>query len=201
MNQFHKQLNVGKIGESHIARWFQRRGYAVLPVYEKEQGDYKGPVLFTADKSQKVAPDMLVFTKNKTLWIEAKHKSAFTWHRITNRWVTGIDNHHFNDYLAIAEISEIPVWLLFLHQSGEAKDTPHGMKSPTGLFGGDIQELKANFNHKHDNWGKHGMIYWAHDVLKKIASLDDVIERAAICEYDGNLTTSQADNMAVWCNT
>lgn len=178
-----------------------RRGYAVLPVYEKEQGDFKGPVLFTASKSQKVAPDMLVFKKNKTIWIEAKHKSAFAWHRLSKQWTTGIDKHHFNDYLSIAELSDIPVWLLFLHQNGTAKDTPNGFVSPTGLFGGDIFYLKNNIDHEHANWGKHGMIYWSHNVLKKIAPLDDVIERSAICEYDGTLTREQADNMAIWCNT
>lgn len=198
MNNFQRQLEIGKIGESKIADWFKSRGYAILPVYEKEQGEFKGPVLYTASKEQKVAPDMLVFKKDKTLWIEAKHKSAFTWHRKTNRWVTGIDMHHFKDYLSISEISDIPVWLLFLHQVGVAKDTPEGMISPTGLFGGDISALKNNFNHTHANWGNSGMIYWAYESLKKIATLEDVIERAAICQYDGGLSVKGADRQAIF---
>jgi hypothetical protein len=197
MSNFHRQLQVGKVGESQIAHWFMSRGYAVLPVYEKETGDYKGPVLYTAGNEQRVAPDMLVFKKDRTLWIEAKHKSAFTWHRITNRWVTGIDSHHFNDYLAIAKLSEIPVWILFLHRVGVAKDTPEGKVSPVGLFGGEIEFLKENINHEHDNWGKHGMVYWAHDVLKKIAPLEHFEERSAIMEYDGGLDRIDADSNAL----
>jgi len=197
MNNFQRKLEIGKIGETQIAKWFQSRGFAVLPVYEKEQGEFKGPVLYTASKGQKVAPDMLVFKKDKTLWIEAKHKSAFTWHRKTERWTTGIDRHHFNDYLAIADLSDIPVWLLFLHRVGVAKDTPHGMVSPTGLYGGEIFYLTKNINHTHQNWGKSGMVYWAHDKLKHIAPLDQFEEREAIHEYDAGLSRQESKSQAL----
>ena len=88
---FQQMLQMGKTGEGVIAQWMKRKGYSVLPVYEKEQGEYKGPALYAVD-AQLIAPDMLVFKPGgKTVWIEAKTKSAFTLHRKSGDWVTGID--------------------------------------------------------------------------------------------------------------
>jgi hypothetical protein len=169
MSSFSQQLDYGKAGESRIANYFKGRGYSVLPIYEKEMTEYKGPTLFAFDSSSVIAPDMLVFSQDNCFWIEAKRKSAFTWHRITQRWVTGIDLHHYEEYLKIADkYSPWPVWLFFLHEAGEAKDTPPGMTSPVGLYANDINVLRHNENHRHKNWGKHGMVYWAVDNLKHI---------------------------------
>lgn len=170
---FEQKYAVGKIGESLIANWFRGRGFNVLPVYEKEIKENKGPTLFLAEGGSLICPDMLVFKPGKTLWIEAKHKTAFSWHRITQRWVTGIDLRHYSDYLKVAE-GQWPVWLLFLHQDGTAKDTPEGLISPTGLFGNDIKVLKTIENHRSDKYGRSGMVYWSHDKLKQIAILSDI---------------------------
>jgi hypothetical protein len=193
MSNFKNSLRVGKIGESQIAKWFMCRGFNVLPVYEKEQGDFKGPVLFMAGGEQSIAPDMMVFKKNKVLWIEAKHKSAFAWHRNTQQWTTGIDLKHYFDYLAISQQIEIPIWLLFLHRNGVAKDTPPGMTSPTGLYGNSIDYLKNNESHRHANFGKHGGVFWTVNKLRLLAPLEHFEERSAIGEYDFGLTPLQAD--------
>ena len=173
---FESWLEFGKIGEGYIARWFQRRGYQTLPVYEKEIHEGKGPTLFCSDGTQLVAPDLLVFNSSKVFWIEAKTKSAFTKHRITGRWVTGIDLHHYKDYLKVAQRSPWPIYLLFLHFEGQAKDSPPGC--PTGLFGGELGYLSENENHRHDNWGKSGMVYWAHETLTKFAELGALVPQA-----------------------
>lgn len=177
---FQQTLQFGKIGEGYIAGWLRGKGFNVLPVYEKEINEGKGPTLFSVD-SALIAPDLLVFKGigstecGKTLWIEAKTKNAFTWHRCTQRFVTGIDLRHYHDYLSIASLSPWPVWLLFLQLQGTAKDTPQDMKSPTGLFGNKLDYLSQHENHRHDNWGKGGMVYWAHETLKLIAPLDEVL--------------------------
>lgn len=172
---FDDQLKIGKIGESKIAKWFQGRGYNILPVYEKQINEGKGPILFTSTYKNLICPDMLIFKDKKIFWIEAKHKTAFSWHRITERWVTGIDNRHYNDYLQVAtNLSGWPVYLLFLHEIGIAKDTPAGKISPTGLFGEDINYLKKNINHKSDNWGTSGMVYWWVEKLKKYCDLENI---------------------------
>lgn len=164
---FTDSLSIGKIGESYIAKWFQTRGYNILPVYEIEHNHGKGPQLFTSNNTGLICPDMLVFKQDKIFWIEAKHKTAFSWHRKTQRWVTGIDLRHYFDYLEIANsLIGWPVYLMFLHKKGTAKDTPEGMESPSGLFGEDINFLSKNENHRHHNWGKSGMVYWSTEVLK-----------------------------------
>jgi len=168
--QFKHTLQQGKTGESLIARWLNHRGYAVLPVYEIADGQYKGPAVYT-DSGTIIAPDMLAFNKEKTIWFEAKYKEAFTFHRITKRFVTGIDVHHYENYLSLLEHVSWPIWLLFLHRGGSAKDS---QQSPSGLYGGDISFLRDNENHRHDNWGKGGMVYWAENVLTKIASYEEI---------------------------
>lgn len=171
-------LAFGKIGEGHIATWLRAAcKYNVLPVYEKEIHEGKGPVLFPSNSDPLIAPDLFVFRSvgkeaEKVRWIEAKTKSAFSWHRITSRWVTGIDVHHYEHYRQVANLYPWQVWLLFLHLNGQAKDSPSGC--PTGLFGGELVYLSEHENHRHDNWGKSGMVYWAHDQLRKLATLEEV---------------------------
>lgn len=175
MSVFEQTLQFGKLGESAIANWFKRRGYSALPIYEKQINEGKGPQLFAPNECL-IAPDLLVFNKdtNKVFWIEAKHKSAFTYHRITQAWNTGIDLVHYADYLKVLELSPWPVWLLFLHEEGMAKDTPPGKESPTGLYGGELGFLHANEHHRHDNWGHGGMVYWTDTTLTKLATLEEV---------------------------
>ena len=43
---FQHALTMGKTGEGIIANWLRGRGFNVLPVYEKEQQEYKGPALY-----------------------------------------------------------------------------------------------------------------------------------------------------------
>lgn len=177
-HEFNRQLAFGKIGEAYIATWLKMScRYHVLPVYEKEMQEGKGPVLFPTQGETLIAPDLLAFRREgehlaKIRWVEAKTKSAFSWHRITQRWVTGIDLHHYTQYQKVADISPWPVWLLFLHYEGRAKDSPAGC--PTGLFGGDIRHLTKNENHRSPNWGKSGMVYWAHSTLRPLATLEQV---------------------------
>lgn len=177
---FEQQLRIGKIGESAIARWLNSRGFHVLPVYEKEINEGKGPTLFCSNGMQQIAPDLLAFKEGKAFWFEAKHKTAFTWHRNTSRWVTGIDLRHYDEYLSVQSAHrEWPIWLLFLHRTGTAKDTPQGMVSPSGLFGESLIYLSENENHRHKNWGRSGMVYWSNQKLKFIAPLHAVMESAA----------------------
>jgi len=173
---FNQTLEMGKVGESRIAQWLRQRGNNILPVYEIEKEQFKGPAVYTCDWRELIAPDILAFKKDQVIWIEAKHKTAFTWHRITNRWVTGIDLHHYKQYQEVAKLVDWPVWLLFLHQGGQAKDSP--AKSPSGLYGGSLKYLMAHENHTHNNHGKSGMVYWAIENpekqiygVKKIANL------------------------------
>lgn len=178
--QFYQTLRHGKIGEGLIANWLKSRGWHIQPVYEKELHTGKGPQIYTASNTQLVAPDMLVFNGLGCFkWVEAKTKSAFSWNRTLSIWVTGIDLRHYKDYLEVARLSTLPVCLMFLHLDGEAKDTPNGMMSPTGLYYGDITYLSKNESHRSDKWA-NGMVYWDYHTLKKIAELQDVLSKSGI---------------------
>lgn len=175
MESFSQTLARGQIGESRIANWLKARGNSILPVYEKEIDTGKGPRLFTPE-CQRVAPDMFVMPSMH--WIEAKNKSVFTWHRKSQRWVTGIDLNHYGEYQRVAEITRRPVWLLFLHTSAKPhrSDLEYGCPPvcPTGLFGGNLKKLIRKENHRHTNWGRHGMVYWAHETLTKLADASEL---------------------------
>ena len=166
---FAQALDFGKTAETKIARYLvEVRGCSILPVYEVLGGNYKGPRLY-GQEGELVAPDMLAFTTKKTLvWIEAKHKSVFSWHRLSAAWTTGIDKHHYADYMRIAWDLGWPVWLLFLHEndSPDERDRPFCPATcPTGLFAVDVF---APVNHEHANWGPHGMVYWALEQLIRL---------------------------------
>ena len=176
---FEQQLKIGKIGESQIAQWLNGRGLHVLPVYEKEIAERKGPTLFSADGIQRICPDLLAFRDGKAYWIEAKHKEAFSWHRKTERFVTGIDIRHYEEYQEVQRVHpEWQIWLLFLHKKGIAKDTPPGMVSPSGLFGASLNYLVGSENHWHRNHGPSGMVYWSRKTLHYIADLEEVSHAA-----------------------
>lgn len=171
MNDFQINLIMGQAGESSIARWLRARGCTVLPVYEKIIDNGKGPHLFLPGRTL-VAPDLFVFKGSDAFWMEAKHKTAFSWYRIGARWVTGIDIRHYLQYLEVDRCTPWPVWLLFLHQGGQAKDSP--ADSPSGLFGNTLEFLADNESHRSDKWGKSGMVYWAYSDLKLLATLEQV---------------------------
>lgn len=156
-----------------------QRGYLVLPAYEIERPQYKGPRVFSASGNL-VSPDLLVFKPGKVLWIEAKNKAAFTWYRIGGCYQDGIDKHHWEDYLKLRGRIDWPVWLLFLHSPGRvAKDNPHGKIPPAGLFGGEILYLRECNPRPSDKHGKYGMVYWNITDLcpggKPIASWDELV--------------------------
>jgi len=177
MGRFEKSLAFGQVGESLISRWLQGRGHSVFPAYQIEHHSGKGPQLFAAS-GDLVLPDLLAFRAGKVQWFEAKHKTCFTWHRISSRWTTGIDLRHYEEYQEVAARTGLPVWLLFYHPKSQpdARDLRHGCPAscPTGLFGNNILQLTKTENHRSDNWGKSGMVYWAVDAFKRIADAEEL---------------------------
>lgn len=176
---FSEMFTFGRAAESDIAKWMRRRGWSVLPVYETLMDTGKGPQLFTP-LAGLIAPDMLVFKGTDALWIESKHKTAFSWHRLTGCWCTGIDLRHYSDYCQVDDASPWPVWLLFLHRGGQAKDSP--ADSPSGLFGNTLLYLRGHEHHRHGNWGRSGMVYWAIDAMKRLAPLCEVLAEPSLLE-------------------
>lgn len=148
----------------------------MLPVYEKITDTGKGPQIYLPEGAL-IAPDLLTFSSRSVLWIEAKHKTAFSWHRLTQRWVTGIDLRHYEDYRRVDRESPWRVWILFLHEGGQAKDSPPD--SPSGLFGNALANLVNLENHRSDRWA-HGMVYWAVSSLCKLAEYGEICPRVVV---------------------
>ena len=184
--QFRETLAYGKIAESQLINWLRfERGFTIIPAYEIEHPCGKGPRVLTPHQGL-VSPDALGIKGADIKWFEVKHKNHFTWHRNTKRWTTGIDKHHYEDYLRVANHFGWPVWMLFLHKDPKprADDIGHGCPAvcPTGLFCGEIVDLASKINHPSNKWGRHGMVYWAIEDaaqgrhgLRRIASVADVL--------------------------
>lgn len=175
---FEDNLATGQIGESVISRWLQSKGHSIFPAYQVESHTGKGPQLFTSS-GDLVLPDLLAFKKGNIIWFEAKHKTCFTWYRIGKCWTTGIDLRHYEEYQKVEERTELPVWLLFWHPLSEPSkiDKPHireDSQCPTGLFGNSLKYLTQNENHKSDQYGASGMVYWARKSLKFLARVEEV---------------------------
>lgn len=187
MTPFEEKLASGKIAEGLIAAWLKSRGSAVLPAYEIEKSTGKGPQLFSTE-GDFVAPDMLTFTHNGIVWIEAKHKSVFTWHRVSAEWTTGIDLRHYGEYFKVIWRTKAPVWLLFYHREStpDARDKRHGcpQRCPVGLYGGNLLDLLLVEHHRAPpldeertgmkGHGRSGMVYWSAESLRRLATKEEV---------------------------
>jgi hypothetical protein len=177
--QFEKRLEHGQLAETAIAKWLISRGCWVHPMYDIEIHNGKGPAFFGQNEAL-AAPDLLVKGISGAFplfWAEVKHKTVFSWHRLTERWNTGIDSHHWKDYLRVSEISGFPLWLYFLHRSSEpdARDKPHcPEKCPTGLFGAPAKSLANPAPRFHENGSSRGMVYWPVERLQLLADLEEL---------------------------
>jgi len=173
---FSTTLAIGQVGEGRIATWLRRKNWSVLPVYEVEMGSGKGPRLFTPIRPL-IATDLFAFNRDRALWIEAKTKTVFTWHRITSEWQTGIDLRHYRDYLHVDDCTPWPVWLMFLHTESRPSPCDRGYcpdMCPTGLYGDELGKLRKCESHRSDKHGPSGMVYWSIGSLRKLAELCEV---------------------------
>lgn len=178
---FERQLAIGRKSEDAIFRWLLARRRSVLQTYEIEHGDGKGPRLIAPSKAY-VIPDMLSFSAGRANWIEAKHKTHWTFHGKTKRFVTGIDTRHYNDYTEVEVITGLPVFLLFFQKSAEARPNdverwraPKTAPVGAGLFCGRLDELRDRINHTHaGSYAAPPMTYWAGESLRRLASVEEV---------------------------
>lgn len=170
---FNQQRTIGNLAENKIAQWLIKRGNYVLPIYDTEMESGKGAKLLGIE-TQLALPDMLAIKNQHIYFVEAKHKTVFSWHRISQKWVTGIDLRHYEHYQQVAKIVPYPIWLLFLHREAYSNKRDEPYPCPTGLFGNALSVLTNCENHRHANWGKTGMVYWSHESLKLLAGLKEL---------------------------
>ena len=185
MGDFDRQFAFGRVGEGFITQWLISHGASVYPVETLRPDTFQGCVVhpagymkgphITLDDVRLVLPDLLVHLYGGWKWIEAKHKTCFTWHRKSRQWTTGIDLHHYQEYLHIESVTGLPVYLMFYHprRKPDARDIAAGCpsESPIGMFCGTVQELRECENHRHENHGRHGMVYWAPNAFPLVYSI------------------------------
>lgn len=176
---FEENLELGKEGEDVVARFLQSRGWSVLQLRDIKTGElYRGPHYLNGTGMEMTSTDQFAIKSGKARLIEVKYKTRFSWHWTTRRWVTGVDQHDFDHYMAVARHSGIETWLLFLHlkKAPSAEDLAAGCppEMPTGLFGQKIFELAEHYHHTSSNYGKGGMIYWAPGMLLQLATAEEL---------------------------
>jgi hypothetical protein len=190
VSTFREKLTFGQIGESLIARYLRLQGWTILPAYEKEIDNGKGPRLFLplwAEDAELITPDLQAIKMQQVKWIEAKHKNMATFFRKKWRWQTGIDKHHYLDYLKVQDRTPTwPIWLLFLQEVPLETNAPPGVeKCPTGLFGCPITQPFADEGsyYNYEKRRSYDMVYWGlsdgpcHPKdLKRLATLEDVLD-------------------------
>jgi len=173
---FQQKLKVGAAGESVVSAWLQEQGYFVQPAYEKIGiGTFKGPRTFGPDREY-VSPDLFCLIKQEGtahgMYAEVKAKRHFTYYGKKDRFETGIDVRLFDDYLEISKQVALPVYLLFLHWTNDAR--PMDVMKwgappfvPGGLYWGDVQSL--NITKRTGDMVQRGairpMYYWGREEL------------------------------------
>jgi hypothetical protein len=172
LTPFEQSLWVGENGEKLIAGFWLSRASSVMRV------DPNSLRLRTPD-GLLTQPDMFIFPE--LLWIEAKRKNAWTWHRNSRCWTDGIDFHHYQDYCRVQECTWRPVIVMFLHLSAtpDQRDLDAGCEPqcPTGLFGIKVDRPPHHDSCKEEpNGSKSGMVYWESARVKQFATLDDLAE-------------------------
>lgn len=175
---FDDSLEMGGQAEEALVEWIRGRGNAVLPVGLLQNRDGRGGAHLFLKGREVAVPDLLIFPpKSQVFWAEAKRKAGFTLHRNSGDWCTGTNRRYYENYCAVADITSIPVYVLFWIDGRQTKGSPPNNTS--GLFGATLVKLSKNIHHvvPAAQMGASGIVFWKTDVLTKLASLDEVLHR------------------------
>lgn len=109
---FSKMLEQGREGEKFIASMLELNDWKILPSYEYtgKRGD-KAPKL-QGKYGKNIVPDLLVFRKQKQMWVEVKTKKSFDYSRGYKINTHGIERRCYDDYLKVEKETGIDVWLV-----------------------------------------------------------------------------------------
>ena len=162
---FEARLSFAKAIERAGEEWLKRRGWLVLsPSDYSGPDDDKPPSLHGAARSF-VLPDTLAFRAGRARFVECKWKTAATFHRVTQRWETGIQLRHWEDYRRVRAESGVPTWIVWVH--GRERE----------MRGMDLEGLSELSPRPYDGpkMGPGGMIFFPWQGLVRLASLDAVV--------------------------
>ncbi len=184
----------GRDGEGLVRCFIMSKGRIIVEVGALGDKGLHGhaPSLYVPNKGgyRLIAPDLLtinpyvspsLWTKDSIwefpfAWFEVKHKSTATFYRKKQRWQTGIDRRLYQHYCQVDQDTQIPVWLLFLHQDYVRTKPLMAPDCPTGLYGCPITQPYSD-DWKDDSYEKKGyrdMVYWGIEELLQLATLEQV---------------------------
>lgn len=178
---FKDHFQFGADGEDLIFQWIRLTwGMVVTTTREFKHRGGGGPAMFQTS-AHVILPDLIAFSTTDKKWVEVKRKSAWMRYRAAQRWETGMDTRLWENYKRVADVTGIPVWILFFHDNPQPStaDLAHDgcpESCPTGLYGGDISTLPEP-----TRCGKpvpqfpSGSVNWCSDSLPLLASVDEVL--------------------------
>ena len=168
---FNDSLKFGLGGERIVAEIMRARGWTVVQV-GGQHGEYKGPRIELPLGLELVSPDLIVIKNGIVRWIEVKRKTQFSYHRNSEAITTGIDLHHWNEYLQNDTYGSFPMWLFFVHEFSSVAGVPAGTITETpkaGVYLQSVSWLSKNSSHTSMKFGGHGGIFWDIKALKCIS--------------------------------
>lgn len=145
------------------------RGWHVLLTCDLH-GGYAYAPQFNGVSANLVAPDLLAARNGEMRWFEVKQKSHADWHRNSQRFVTGLPLHLWNDYQRVERLTGHEVTVVFIHQE-------EGI-----VCGGTLKELDALVSHRYTQsvMDKAGTIFFKFDALPRwihTARLEQYMEK------------------------
>lgn len=110
-----EEYKRGNAAEIHVEALLQKQGWHTVPIHQLPAGHYAGPQI-RGNVCGHVLPDLFIANHAQSLWVEVKLKESATYTRRTQRLEHGIPHRHFMDYVAIEQISGIPVMLFVIEE-------------------------------------------------------------------------------------
>lgn len=114
---FEELLAFGQDGELLVMELLIQRGLWVLPAFDYVSAHRRAPVLHGPDEQELTLPDLHAFGPNGPFWVEVKRKTEPMLYQKHDRLEHGIDRRHYDDYLAVGHITNLPVYLAIVEDS------------------------------------------------------------------------------------
>lgn len=159
---FVEQRERSRIYEVAFAGWLQTQGWYTLAAYDYSgKADDKAPRLMHGNTGL-ILPDILAIQLNKKAWFEIKVKSNADLYRKQNRYVTGMPLRHWQHYHDVKALTDMPVWIVFIHEAEQI------------IVTGEIDSIPISHTYTGDSMDKGGTIFFIFKLLTPILLLADL---------------------------
>jgi hypothetical protein len=162
--EFELRLAQGAQWEQAVSDWLRKPGHGIS-VLELFKYRHNGqPPVFISIGDRIITPDMQVIGGGSSIYLEVKSKRRFAKNPYTMKSMTGIDLHHWKDYIRVQQESGIKVLIVFVHE--------------------ETKEVRADFVDVLDRHpekdevpkcrtGRGGMVFWPHDAPQLIGRINE----------------------------